>query len=699
MRLLGLLLGCIAATFVPGASASALPGPLGALTPLAGIAGCVSGDGSSGLCSTARGFDPDGYPMMAMSPDGRNVYTAEDDGPGVVLTFARDPATGALAELLGLAGCVSANGTDGAAGACTPATAIQGAIGVAVSPDGKNVYVAARGTANAVAVFARDATSGALTQLAGKDGCVSEDGSGGACADGAGLTGARGITVSPDGQNVYVAADGGALSIFTRDGTTGALTQPPGMGGCISQGATDGCRGGAAMAGARDVVLSADGGTVYVAAEDSDAVDVFQRVVSPPGALVQLPLPEGCIARTGADGCWVYPPLVRPRSVAVTPFPDATNVYVASLGAPGVMALRRGPDGALTPLSGTGGCVTADGSSGECASGRGLVDANGVALSPDGLNVYVASIQATDDGAVAVFARDPASGAITQLPGTTGCLSDNGSGGICTAVPSLVSPDWVSPSPDGRHVYVGDTGLAGVSALTRELPPACVAAAHAVQSGRANTVALSCGDPNGDPITLSIASVPAHGSLGALDQKSGSILYTPKPGYAGSDSFSFAANDGSLGSAPAVASLTVTDRAAPVISRASISPRALAPTRAKGAKVKRGAMIRYRLSEPASVSFTVQRKASGRRVGHSCRPVSRKNRGKRRCTRYVKVGTLTQRGIAGADRKLFSGRIHGKPLKPRAYRLVMGATDPSHNHAKPRRLAFRIVRAHRAASH
>ena len=48
------------------------------------------------------------------------------------------------------------------------------AIAVVVSPDGKNVYVASRG--NAVAVFSRNTTTGILTQLSGTAGCIDEIG-------------------------------------------------------------------------------------------------------------------------------------------------------------------------------------------------------------------------------------------------------------------------------------------------------------------------------------------------------------------------------------------------------------------------------------------------------------------------------------------------------------------------------------------
>ncbi len=66
-----------------------------------------------------------------------------------VVVVAADRAGGGLTKLQTLRG-----------------RALDGAHGVAVSPDGKNVYVTAAGPGGGVAVFARDG-SGKLSQLSG----------------------------------------------------------------------------------------------------------------------------------------------------------------------------------------------------------------------------------------------------------------------------------------------------------------------------------------------------------------------------------------------------------------------------------------------------------------------------------------------------------------------------------------------------
>jgi DNA-binding beta-propeller fold protein YncE len=88
----------------------------------------------------------------------------------------------------------------GSGGECRDGRALQGSQSLAISPDGANVYAAASAN-DAIVLFSRNRSSGALTQLAGRAGCVSE--AGGACADGVGLAGVSSIAVSPDGRNAY----------------------------------------------------------------------------------------------------------------------------------------------------------------------------------------------------------------------------------------------------------------------------------------------------------------------------------------------------------------------------------------------------------------------------------------------------------------------------------------------------------------
>src|SRR5688500_16944337 len=107
------------------------------------------------------------------------------------------------------AGDACALGTDG----------LGGVVAAAASPDGRSLYVASV-TDDAITEFARSA-SGAIEPR----GCTGDDLALDACAKTTnGLDGALSVAVSPDGHSVYAAAfDDDAIVRFDRDPNTGAL--------------------------------------------------------------------------------------------------------------------------------------------------------------------------------------------------------------------------------------------------------------------------------------------------------------------------------------------------------------------------------------------------------------------------------------------------------------------------------------------
>ncbi len=67
-------------------------------------------------------------------------------------------------------------------------------------------------------------------------------------------------------------------------------------------------------------------------------------------------------------------------------------------------------------------------------------------------------------------------------------------------------------------------------------------------------IVLTGSDPDGDPLTFTIVSGPTQGTLSGSGPN---LIYTPAPGFAGLDSFSFVVNDGQLDSAAVVVSITI----------------------------------------------------------------------------------------------------------------------------------------------
>ena len=268
------------------------------------------------------------------------------------------------------------------------------------------LFVAMSGTAVALpATNAADAAAatGDLLQKPGAAGCLSVIGF---CERGHALDGAQSITVSPDGQSAYVVADNSdAVAVFDRAGD-GTLIQKRGRAGCISNTGAGRCRDGTALdaqafdGASLSVAVSPDGKSAYVASRISEAVAVFDRTSN--GRLIQKPEPVGCISEDGAGPCIDGTALDIANSVAVSP--DGLSVYVTSRLSNAVAVFDRATNGTLAQKPGTAGCIR-DGASGRrCVAGAALAGASSVAVSPDGLSVYVTS---DDSNAVAVFDREP----------------------------------------------------------------------------------------------------------------------------------------------------------------------------------------------------------------------------------------------------------------------------------------------------
>jgi hypothetical protein len=107
--------------------------------------------------------------------------------------------------------------------------------------------------------------------------------------------------------------------------------------------------------------------------------------------------------------------------------------------------------------------------------------------------------------------------------------------------------------------------------------------------------------------------------------------------------------------------------------------------------LKRGTKVSYSLSEAATVTFTVERATTGRRVGGKCVKATKKNRKARRCTLFVTVsGHIDEAGKPGANSFTFKGKLGRKSLKPGRYRLVAVAKDAAGNKSAAKRANFTV---------
>ena len=297
VRVCAVLGVCFAA--VPASAAVASNRPpvttLGVIKQLSGRSGCLADRSARPQGCTPvralRGPGPFlGSEAIAVSSDGRNVYVASSNSNAIAV-FRRDPSTGKLSQAAGAAGCVALGGANG----CGTATALKHPNSVAVSADGRNVYATAYDS-NSVVTFQRNSSTGALTQT----GCNAAATTKG-CTAGRALGGADVVAVSRDGRNVYVGAfKGSAVAVFARSGSSGALVQLFGAGGCIAAGRAGGCASGIAMLAPEGVAVSGDGKNVYVASPGSSALDVLARNSST-GALTQATNGTGCFTNSPGE--------------------------------------------------------------------------------------------------------------------------------------------------------------------------------------------------------------------------------------------------------------------------------------------------------------------------------------------------------------------------------------------------------------
>jgi hypothetical protein len=652
-----LLAGALVA---PPASAMAAPPSVhGALT----LRGCIRDTGATLLtaCSGSTGGLNEPADVVVV---GQNVYVAASGGGTFpngsdIAAFTVGP-DGAPSPL----GCIMQSGSN--AGCTATASGLNTPVSLVANES--NVYVASLNS-QAVATLSR-AANGTLSA----GGCVKDAASTETCAaTGHALAQPAALALAPGGGNVYVASITDSAVATLVPGTGGALA----FTGCIklTSSAATCSEDGEGLKSARGVAVS--GANVYVAdpSVPGDAVAVLMRGAGGAlsfGSCVKDPSSSQTCS-TMAEG------LNGGNDVAVSP--DGKNVYVAADHT--IVVFNRAADGALAPA----GCFQAPGSGMGCDNDApGLTIGGHVDVSADGRNVYASGSNIT------LFTRDPATGALTP----SGCLGQTSADG-CTAVAGIYNIAQLAISPSGAFVYAADS-LGDISWFSRQVAPTCTDQSVQVPFGASPAIQLSCSDANGDPITIS-TTAPTHGAVTAVDQEHAQLTYTPAPGYAGDDSFTFTASDGGLTSAPATVTLTDAPAPAvadPIVSAFSVSPKrfAVGPGRTaiSARRPPRGTTFAYTLSMAGTVKIKLARRVPGRRVGKRCLAPTKARRHRKRCVRSIGSGTLTRAAAAGSNKTKFSGRVGSRRLRVGAYRATIVETTAGAAHASaPRRASFRVV--------
>ena len=396
---------------------------------------------------------------IALSADGRSAYVASGS-EATLAVLSLDPRTGAIRQVRGRRGCLAGRRLrkpDGPFGvrygrSCTRVRGFGGEVhAVAVSPDGRFVYVTSGyGRRMTMAVFVRRA-GGALRQLSGRSGCIAAR-----RIDGCAVLARRNVgvvSIAPDGRQAYVWR-ARTLSTMARDPRTGALA----LTSCISSSAVAGCAHvGLGLSSLSEPTWAPDGRVGYVSATRETPDQVYAVILTltrdpASGALSLVHGPSGCVTSAKLSDCTqdlrlgdlAQPPLISPdgRLVYTTATPIGYDVPLYPDVPFAIVGYVRAPDGALTRDSAA--CVSRLGRPG-CVIDRHVAQLSDLQAAPDWTRLY-----ASTGPTLSVFSLDPVSGAPIFIGRLRGC----GFVARCGADVPMFEDPLIAPSPNGRFVYL-----------------------------------------------------------------------------------------------------------------------------------------------------------------------------------------------------------------------------------------------------
>ncbi len=281
-----------------------------------------------------------GVRSLAMSPDGEFVYSVAMFSNSLA-TFDRNKVSGALSFVDAIYD--ADGGVDG----------LDGPRSIVISPDGKNLYVAAYDD-NKLSVYSRNSVTGDASFLG-----VYEEGD----QDVEELTGPHALALSPDGKNLYVALWSNEIIVFDRNSSSGLLTY---------QSKLSYLEGETKKESPRALALSPDGKFMYVASANNDALSVFSRNTETGAIEHEENVFDDSNGVSDLDG---------PHAISISS--DGAYLYIAAVSSDSVTSFER------------------DSETGEISYYQSIVseaedtwDMNGpisIGTSPDGEHVYLGS--------------------------------------------------------------------------------------------------------------------------------------------------------------------------------------------------------------------------------------------------------------------------------------------------------------------
>jgi 6-phosphogluconolactonase (cycloisomerase 2 family) len=551
------------------------------------------------------------------------------------------------------------------------------------------LYVPIYGGLTDKVVAANTASDGGLTALAGSPFAIGDS------------NGLSGVAFTPDGNR-------GAASFSFDGGFQGLKVDAAG-----------GLSGAQAVSGtvkSHEIAVSPDGRFAFIAANSAPNTGVYAYTIDAAGALTVVPgspfwpangfdrivvAPNGKFLWAAQSGA------IRPFAIqangALTPLPahastdtDTLNVssngaflFITSFTADTVRAARIFDDGSL-------GSVGTPIQVGSASPGR-------IALSRDASRIYVGDYNGWALGG--------------QYSVNTYAVSADG---VISPVGSTPTGDFrirrVAVSPDGRFLYAEGSGLG-------EILVATIGA-----NGLPGPFRVT-GQTAATPTALDMLFRPVQPSTAAFSYKTGSASRTlyfdgvasAFPGGATRQySWSFgdggAVTDGSPTTSHKFAKAGVYDVTLTAIgdgcgaefvyggrstvcaggagARKTISvdtPPWIESLKLSPTTLKKSSKIKFKLTEKATVTFWVEKPASGRLVGTSCKKQTTKNKKFKKCTRWLHASKSFKKSAkSGSNTIKFTGKVGSKTVANGSYRLAATAVDKAKGKSPLATAKFRI---------
>ena len=681
----------------------------------------VGGAGGNG---TSGGSGAAGADQSSSGTDG-----ADEGGAGIsnagTLTL-QDVAVTDNAAVAGNGGASTATGGSGGSGYVGGSLISGGRGGNATAAGGHGGLALGGGVRNSGTLTIRSSVIAGNTATAGSRGAVNATGGSGGDA-GAGAGGAGGSATVPDlaGSGGHVRGAGiyntGALtvtdsSVRNNTATGGGMQNAVVAGGKGGAGGDDGNggAGGAATVGATEGG-SATGGGINTAGGGTTLTGVTlsgNAAVSGSGGAVSATGGKGgdagddgnggkggdATAATQSGGSATTAALLNTGTLTARNVTITANA--ATAGANGTASSKAGnPGGPSLTANGTGG---AGGSVTNTSGAPGFGGGGGVASTATGSQATFLDSTIAGNGAPAGATANISGGQKVKLQNSI--VAEPQSGG--TSCTSHVDSDGFNID-DGTSC--GLTEPTDHAATNPQLGPlqdnggptqtrAPSASSPAIDQGQSAGAAT---DQRGLPRPADLPAITnaAGGDgadIGAVElQPDADGDGIPDPSDKCPTQSDSSAPRNPRDGCPAPPPGPPLDKTSPVLSKFALSPKSFAAAK-KGPSVvaaaKAGTKVSYKLSEPATTTFTVERKRAGHKSKGKC-VSGRARHGKKPCTRYTRVaGKIVRQSAAGASSFRFTGRLNGHSLKPGSYRLVASARDAAGNTSKPLRRSFTIKR-------